>query len=227
MLIPTPARESGNGRSRVSHGLLVLRLAPFATASLACLALAGCGGSHASPAATLSKLDVKLQAPAQLRAGTPQFALKDSLGRVVRLSQFRGKAVLLTFLYDHCPDLCPLIVSNLHTALLKLRASASKLQIIAVSVDPKGDTPATVKAFLARHEMTGRMEYLIGTVKELSPVWRAYGVQVQASPDKRENTVGHSAFVYGITGSGSVLVLYPPNLDPAWIVHDVPILAGA
>jgi len=49
-------------------------------------------------------------------------------------------------------------------------------QIIAVSVDPKGGTPATVKAFLAAHEMTGRMEYLIGRKKELAPVWRAYGV---------------------------------------------------
>ncbi len=46
------------------------------------------------------------------------------------------------------------------------------------------------------------------------------------SPDQREGVVGHSAFVYGITGSGSVLVLYPPNLEPAWIVHDVPLLAA-
>jgi protein SCO1 len=170
---------------------------------------------------------VQLAAPAQLRAATPQFALSDSLGHLVRLSQFRGKAVLLTFIYDHCPDTCPLIVANLRNALLRLGPAASKLQIIAVSVDPKGDTPSTVKAFLAAHEMTGRMEYLIGTFKELSPVWRAYGIAVQASPDKREQTVGHSAFVYGLTAGGSVLVLYPPTFDPSWIVHDVPLLAGA
>jgi protein SCO1 len=174
----------------------------------------------------LSKLDVKLPAPPQLQAATPQFALKDSLGHLVRLSQFRGKAVLLTFIYDHCPDTCPLIVANLHTALLHLGANASKLQIVAVSVDPKGDTAATVKAFLAAHEMTGRIEYLIGTSSELAPVWRAYGVQVQAPPDKREQTVGHSAFLYGITGHGSVLVLYPPTLDPSWVVHDAPLLAS-
>jgi cytochrome oxidase Cu insertion factor (SCO1/SenC/PrrC family) len=75
--------------------------------------------------------------------------------------------------------------------------------------------------------VTGQMEYLIGTFKELAPVWRAYGVQVQASPGKRESSVGHSAFVYGITGSGSVRVLYPPTLEPAWIAHDVPLLASA
>lgn len=169
---------------------------------------------------------MKLPAPTQLQAATPQFALRDSLGHLVRLSQFRGKALLLTFIYDHCPDTCPLIVGNLHNALLKLGAKASDLQIVAVSVDPKGDTPATVKSFLAAHEMTGRMEYLIGTHKELAPVWRAYGVQVAAPPDKREQTVGHSAFLYGITGKGKILVIYPPALDPSWVVHDAPLLAA-
>lgn len=198
-------------------------------AVFACLALSGCGGSNATAGSSglLAALDVKLPAPSRLQAGTPQFALKDSLGRVVRLSQFRGKAVLLTFIYDHCPDTCPVIVANLHNAQLRLGSAASKLEIIAVSVDPRGDTPASVKAFLAAHEMTSRMEYLIGSFSELAPVWRAYGVEVQASPDKRENgVVGHSAFLYGITGSGAVRVLYPPSFDPAWIVHDVPLLAG-
>jgi protein SCO1 len=218
---------SDRGRGRGSYIGRALRLTASTAAAMVCIAIAGCGGSkpHASTADPLSKLDVKLPAPAQLRAATPPFALKDSLGRLVRLSQFRGKAVLLTFIYDHCPDTCPLIVGNLHNALAKLGPGASKLQIIAVSVDPKGDTPATVKAFLAAHEVTGRMEYLIGSKKELAPVWRAYGVKVEASPDKREQTVGHSAFLYGITGRGSVLVLYPPTFNPAWVVHDAPLLA--
>jgi protein SCO1 len=205
----------------------VVRLLAPIVAALACVALAGCGSSQTQTRTTdsLSNLDVKLQAPAQLRAATPQFALRDSTGKLVRLSQFRGKAVLLTFIYDHCPDVCPLIVANLHNAVLKLGSGAKKLQIIAVSVDPKGDTPATVAAFLAAHDMTGRMEYLIGSLKELAPVWRAYGVEVQASPEKREDTVGHSAFVYGITGSGSVLVIYPATFEPSWIVHDSPLLA--
>ena len=133
--------------------------------------------------------------------------------------------MLLTFIYDHCPDVCPLIVANLHTALVKLGKQASKVQIIAVSVDPKGDTPSTVKAFLAVHEMTGRMKYLIGSFNQLAPVWKEYGVGVQATPDSRE--VDHSAFVYGITASGKRVALYPSDLTPEWIVHDVPILASS
>jgi protein SCO1/2 len=197
-------------------------------AGISAALLVGCGGSSKSvPVSVASARAAKLDAPAELQppAPSPDFALRDSTGKLVRLSQFRGKAVLLTFIYDHCPDVCPLIVGNLHTALVKLGSQASRVQIVAVSVDPKGDTPETVKAFLAAHEMTGRMEYLIGSLKDLTPVWRSYGVEVQGTPDSRE--VSHTAFVYGITASGKRRALYPSNLQPEWIVHDVPILAGA
>ena len=59
---------------------------------------------------------------------------------------------MLAFIYTHCPDVCPLIVAKLHNALLRLGSQAAKVQVVAVSVDPKGDTPETVKAFLAARE---------------------------------------------------------------------------
>lgn len=199
--------------------------APTALIGVCALVLGGCGGSSKSSTSAASA-SAKLDAPAELQppAPSPDFVLRDSTGKLVRLSQFKGKAVLLTFIYDHCPDVCPLIVANLRTALSQLGPQANKVQIVAVSVDPKGDTPKTVKAFLAVHGMTGRMEYLIGSLKQLAPVWKSYGVEVQGTPDSRE--VGHSAFVYGITASGKRRVLYPSELRPEWIVHDVPILAS-
>jgi protein SCO1 len=205
------------------------RVLATTAAAIACIAtLAGCGGSsRTSFSAAASKQPQGLDAPAVLSppSPAPDFTLRDSLGKPVTLSQFKGKAVLLTFIYDHCPDVCPLIVSNLHNALVKLGSEANKVQIVAVSVDPRGDTPATVKSFIAAHEMTGRMEYLIGSLKQLAPVWRLYGVGVQATPDSRE--VDHSAFVYGITADGRRVALYPSSLKPEWIVHDVPILASS
>jgi protein SCO1/2 len=82
-------------------------------------------------------------------------ALHDSLGHLVNLRQYRGKAVLVTFIYTHCPDVCPLIVSHLRASLALLGPKAKKLQIIVVSTDPRGDTPKTVAAFLKAHGMTG------------------------------------------------------------------------
>ena len=161
------------------------------------------------------------------RKPAPPLTLRDSLGHEVNIKHYRGKAVLVTFIYDHCPDVCPLIVGNLHTAQAELGPEASKLQIIAVSVDPSGDTPKTVKAFLQAHQMTGRMEYLIGSRPQLEKVWSDWNIVAKSSPKKSNpDVVEHSALIYGVSGSGKITTLYPANFKPAQIVHDVPILAS-
>ena len=58
----------------------------------------------------------------------PDFALRDQSGRVVRLSALHGKVVLVTFLYTHCPDVCPLISSHLNDALRRLWEEATDLE---------------------------------------------------------------------------------------------------
>src|SRR5579863_3529351 len=157
----------------------------------------------------------------------PPLQLNNYLGQSVNLRYYRGKAVLVTFIYDHCPDTCPLMVSHLHTALtLMPAAERAKLQIIAVSVDPRGDTRTTVAAFLHNHLMTGRMLYLIGSRRQLESSWANWVISSvgQASgPD----VVEHTALVYGIKGKGKVSVVYPSNFTPAEIVHDARILATA
>lgn len=156
----------------------------------------------------------------------PSLALHNYLGEPVNIDSYRGKAVLVTFLYTNCPDICPLITSDLRVALNMMGpATASKAQIIAVSVDPRGDTPRAVAAFLARHQMTGRMQYLIGSAAELAPVWKAWGVGSDRDAQQPQ-FVDHTGLVYGITGSGKRLTVYPPDFLPSEIAHDVPLLAA-
>src|SRR6476660_8870863 len=164
---------------------------------LAVASVAGCGGSSSdSPSSTDAGFSGLLRKPAK---PAPPLALKDSLGHPVNIDQYRGQAVLVTFIYDHCPDVCPLIVGNLHTAQSDLGPEAKKLQIIAVSVDPKGDTPKTVKAFLEQHQMTGKMQYLIGSRPQLETVWSKWGIAAKASPTAKDpDAVEHSALIYGV-----------------------------
>ena len=156
-------------------------------------------------------------------APEPPLALRDYLGHEVRISSYLGRAVLLTFIYTHCPDTCPLIVSNLHNALGLLGPNARNVQIVAVSTDPKGDTPRAVADFLARREMTGRMKYLIGSRRQLTPIWRSWGIS--STNATAGDVVAHTALVYGISASGKVTTVYPANFAPAEIAHDVPLLA--
>ena len=156
----------------------------------------------------------------------PPIDLDNYLGQPVTLSEYRGKAVLVTFLYTHCPDVCPLITDNLRVVLNRLSRAASTTQIIAVSVDPHGDNARSVAAFLAAHGMVGRMQYLIGSSTQLARTWAAWSVGSTRDTTNPE-LVSHSALVYGITASGQLKTIYPANFDPSQIVHDLPRLAAS
>jgi protein SCO1/2 len=155
----------------------------------------------------------------------PAIHLRNYLGQPVTLSEYRGKAVLVTFLYANCPTVCPLIASNLRVALNMLGRRASKVQVIAVSVDPRGDTPANVARFVREHGMLGRMQYLIGSAAELAPTWAAWKVGSSREVGQPD-LVAHSALVYGISASGRLTTIYPATFEPSEIAHDVPRLAA-
>jgi len=155
----------------------------------------------------------------------PAIALRNYLGRPVTLAQYRGRAVLVTFLYTNCPDICPLIASNLRVALNQLGPRAAEAQVIAISVDPRGDTPGAVARFLREHQMTGRMQYLIGSAGELGRTWAAWGVGATRDAGQPQ-LVSHSALIYGVSAGGRLTTVYPSSFEPAEIVHDVPRLAA-
>jgi protein SCO1/2 len=155
----------------------------------------------------------------------PPIDLRNYLGKPVTLGEYRGKAVLVTFLYANCPTICPLITSNLRVALNMLGSRASKVQVIAVSVDPRGDTPANVARFVREHGMAGRMQYLIGSAGELAPTWAAWKVGSSREVGQPD-LVSHSALVYGISASGRLTTIYPATFEPSEIAHDVPKLAA-
>jgi protein SCO1/2 len=193
--------------------------------------VAGCGGSSSSsdPTTTTASAANYSGATANPPKPAPALQLSNYNGKPVNIDQYKGKAVLVTFIYDHCPDICPLIVSNLHAAQNQMSAAERKqLQIIAVSVDPTGDTPQTVKKFLADHQMTGRMDYLIGSRPQLENVWADWNIKQKNDPsNKNPDAVEHSALIYGISGTGDITTLYPANFNPDQIVHDVPKLASS
>jgi protein SCO1 len=192
-------------------------------------ALGGCGSGSASTAAghAGTAANQQLAAAGELSppSSAPPLALRNYLGQPVNIDSYRGKAVFVTFIYTHCPDVCPLITSNLRVALNLMGKDASKAQVIAVSVDPRGDTPKTVAKFLAAHEMTGRMQYLIGSPSELAAAWKAWGVGSERQVG-HPDLVEHTGIVYGITGSGQRLAVYAANFAPKDVAHDAPILAA-
>jgi protein SCO1/2 len=134
----------------------------------------------------------------------PDFTLTDGVsGRAVTLSAQRGQVVALTFLYTTCPDVCPLTASRFRAAQTDLQADASRVTFIAISVDPDRDTPKAVQEFSAAQGLASHWYYLVGSRAQLSAVWAAYGIGVQAG----STTVAHNDAVYLIDARGRERVL--------------------
>jgi protein SCO1 len=167
--------------------------------------------------------------PAARFAGTPvpgnmsaqDFALHDQDGKLVRLSAQRGQLVLLAFLYTNCRDICPLIAEHLDTAARALGPAGRAVHILAVSVDPDGDTPVTVHKYVRVHRLAARFRWLLGTRDELAPVWRDWNILVEA---RNPELIAHGAPIYLIDRQGRVRLAYGQSVPAADVEHDLRLL---
>ena len=181
---------------------------------------AGCGGSKAieSPTTTATRvLGAEVTPPRR----APAIALHDAWGRPVSLAAQRGRWVLVTFLYVHCPDVCPLIAQNLNAAVEQLGPRRNRVRVLAVSVDPAGDMPRAVRRYIAQRGLLPQFRYLIGSRQQLTPVWAAWHVlAVRAKPD----VVDHVAYTMLVDPTGKARVLYDSRVKAHQVVHDLRLL---
>lgn len=153
----------------------------------------------------------------------PGFTLHDDAGHSVSLATQRGHYVIVTFLYTHCHDVCPIIAGNLNSALKTPTARAAGLTVLAVSVDPKGDTAAAVRTYVKERGLISRFHYLIGTHSQLAPVWNGFHIGVEPGAN---DVVGHSSAEFLIDPTGHERVLYGKEVQSASIVSDLKTLMG-
>jgi protein SCO1/2 len=186
--------------------------------------VAGCGGTATPKVGTPTTKPARFAGnPVTPIRKAPPIALEDAWGRPVTLAAQRGRWVLLTFLYVHCPDVCPLIAQNLNAALRQLGPRRSRVRVLAVSVDPKGDTPAAVKRYVAQRGLLPQFRYLIGTRAKLSPVWAAYHV---LAVSQQPGVVDHVAYTALIDPRGRMRLLYDAQVKARQVVHDLRLLTA-
>jgi protein SCO1/2 len=201
---------------------LAIHLAVLAVA----LVLGGCSGGS-SPASSSStgrgtSAPTSSSSPfdgAPLPATpAPGFTLADLTGgdRTVSLSQYRGQVVVLAFLYSTCGAPCVVIAQQIRGALDEL---AHPVPVLLVSADPAADTPARVRSFLAQVSLTGRAQWLTGSLAELRAVWHAYGI-IPASVGAA--AFANSASVFLLDRAGRERVLFQSEqLTPEGLAHDI------
>jgi protein SCO1/2 len=110
----------------------------------------------------------------------PDFALYDQDGHVVQMSRFRGKQILLNFIYTRCPiaTMCPLSTAKMvMTQKLAREAGVKNLELISISMDPAYDTPGVLKDYAqARGIDLGNFSFLTGPQSAVQDLLAQFGI---------------------------------------------------
>lgn len=163
---------------------------------------------------------------AQERA--PDFALINQDGATVRLSQFRGRLVLLTFLYTHCVDVCPLTTAKLTTVQNELKKRGwfgTRVMFLSMTFDPRRDTPTALKSYAGKFKVDHRgWHFLSGPPVTVLKVIQAYRIPVK--PASKPGLIDHGLPTLVIDRQGRILGHYDPDFDPHAVIRDLAALLG-
>jgi len=158
---------------------------------------------------------------------SPDFELLDQDGKIVRLSDLRGRVVALTFLYTSCPDVCPIVAQLFAQTRDRLGEANKKVVFTAISVDPERDTVEQVSKYLRAQGLEGKLLFLTGDRPSLEAAWAAYHIGVVKEPAATTTTgapgfyyVGHHNRVYLIDAEGRQRTLLKDfEFTPAQLVQ--------
>jgi len=160
--------------------------------------------------------------------GTPyekpayDFKLKNTEGKDVKLSDFRGKIVLIFFGYTHCPDICPTALNKLSKVYEGLGKDKEKVKVIFITVDPERDKPEVIKDYLSffNKDFIG----LYGSVEEIKKVAKEYMVFFRKVDEgsKAGYLVDHTDAIFLVDKKGQLKLIYTHRKqDPDRILEDI------
>jgi protein SCO1/2 len=181
-----------------------------------------------------------VEVPGEPKPGTevPDFGLVNQDGQRIHLAQYRGKILLLTFVYTRClqPDQCTLMSNNfaaIDLALQKQPDAYAKTHLLSVSFDPDYDTPKVLRSYGASH--TGRYsdetfqhwEFATGTKDEVKGLAQFFGLRYYHDTESDDEQVIHSLRTAIIGGDGKVFKLYRGNeWKPEEVVNELKSLVS-
>lgn len=136
------------------------------------------------------------------------FSLTNQQGGQTSLKDFRGRVVLIFFGYSHCPDVCPLTLTEMGRLNKRLGPAAKRVQVVFITVDPARDTPQRLKSYLA-HFDSGIIG-LTGPESEIRAIAARYQARFTRRPAKSHSgySMDHTGFVYMLDGQGKTRYLF-------------------
>lgn len=197
-------------------GLLAVVLAACGPASATAFTATDLGGS----ADGWRGIPLEVDPPREL----PDVTLQGTDGQDVALSDFAGKPTLLFFGYTSCPDICPIHLATIASAMSTMGVSREELDLVFVSVDPERDTPERIEDFVTSWEVpfTGLRGDLEVVQQALDALDLPGPVVEGADPRGDGELIGHPAQVIGFDADGVAQRVWPFGARRADWVNDIP-----
>lgn len=153
------------------------------------------------------------------------FTMTDGDGKPFNLSDLKGKVVILSFGYTHCPDVCPTELLTYSDTLKQLGEQAKDVAVVFASVDPERDTPELIGKYAKQFNP----DFIGLTVTEgqnlpvIKQQYRVVSAKANQQSDK-VYLVDHTAGAYLLDKNGEVAVFSPYGSSASQIADDVKIL---
>ncbi|MGW2015850.1 SCO family protein [Streptomyces sp. NPDC001927] len=142
----------------------------------------------------------------------PDLVLTDTKGQKFDLrAQTKGKPTLIYFGYTHCPDVCPLTMSNIAIAKKQLpKADQDKLQVVFVTTDPERDTPAELAKWLPA---AGDPAFigLTGDFPAIQAGARSMGIGIDPAKKEKDGSV--------VSMHGAQVIAFSPTTDQGYVLY--------
>lgn len=157
-------------------------------------------------------------------AAAADFTLTDQTGSAFRLSDLKGRWILLAYGYTHCPDVCPMTLSILRDVKKQIGVGADRLDVVFVTIDPERDTADIMGKYVAHFDAT--FKGLTGTPAEIAAAAQPYNVKYEkkASTPAVGYVMNHTAYIYLIDPQFRLRVTYPFGVKSEEIARDLQYL---
>jgi protein SCO1/2 len=154
----------------------------------------------------------------------PDFSLTTQAGRTLRLSDFRGKVLLVSFIFTTCNGTCPATthrMSQVHQELLKRGlGSDGRIRFLSITLDPARDTPEVLSRYMQLYDLDAtNWSFLTGPAEQVARTIQAWGMWARPASNGQ---LDHPSRVFLVDYRGRIREIYNLNfLKPAWVIEDV------
>ncbi len=152
--------------------------------------------------------------------GNESFTLLDTDSTEVQFpNDYKGKTTVISFIYTHCPDVCPAITANMKNIQEELE-DTTDIRFVELTFDPERDTPSALAKYKKLYDLNDQFSLLTGSSSEIDSLLNRLNIVAQKTQidslqqDSSDYFMNHSNTIYLMDKQGRIRTEYPANVVP-------------